>query len=194
REALLRLLAHPTIASKNWVWRQYDHTVRAGTVVLPGSDAAVFLIREAEKIVAATTDCNALYCALDPRNGARIAIAEAARNLTCSGATPLAVTDNLNFGNPHNPENFWQLVECVEGLAEGCRAFDTPVTGGNVSLYNQSPAGAIDPTPTVGMVGVIEKPEYVTTQFFKNEGDEIILLGEPLDAEDKLLGLGGSSY
>src|SRR5260221_1497204 len=120
RAALLALLAHPTIASKNWVFRQYDHMVRAGTAVLPGSDAAVFIIREANKIVAATSDCNALYCSLDPRNGARIAIAEAARNLACAGATPLAVTDNLNFGNPHNPANFWQLVECVESLAEGC--------------------------------------------------------------------------
>jgi phosphoribosylformylglycinamidine synthase subunit PurL len=177
RAALLQLLAHPSIASKNWVYRQYDHMVRAGTMVLPGSDAAVFLIREANKIVAATSDCNAIYCALDPREGARIAIAEAARNLTCSGAQPLAVTDNLNFGNPHNPENFWQLRECVEGLAEGCREFSTPVTGGNVSLYNQSPAGAIDPTPTVGMVGLITDERHVTTQYFKGAGDVVLLVG-----------------
>ncbi|MEQ1859694.1 MAG: phosphoribosylformylglycinamidine synthase subunit PurL [Chthoniobacteraceae bacterium] len=186
--ALPALLAHPTIASKQWVWRQYDHMVRAGTCALPGSDAAVFLIREANKIVAATSDCNALYCALEPRNGARIAIAEAARNLTCSGAVPLAVTDNLNFGNPHNPENFWQLAECVDGLAEGCRAFDTPVTGGNVSLYNQSPAGAIDPTPTVGMVGLIESEHHITTSHFKDAGDAIILVGEIGD------GLGASHF
>ena len=178
RAALLALLAHPSIASKHWVYRQYDHMVRAGAMVLPGSDAAVFLIREADKIVAATSDCNSLYCSLEPRNGARIAIAEAARNLTCSGAVPLAVTDNLNFGNPHHPENFWQLVECVEGLAEGCRAFNTPVTGGNVSLYNQSPAGAIDPTPTVGMVGLIEDVRHVTTSHFQKEGDAIILVGD----------------
>ncbi|MGB8167084.1 MAG: phosphoribosylformylglycinamidine synthase subunit PurL [Chthoniobacteraceae bacterium] len=178
RAALLTLLAHPTIASKNWVWRQYDHMVRAGTAVLPGSDAAVFIIREAGKIVAATSDCNSLYCALEPKNGARIAIAEAARNLACSGASPIAVTDNLNFGNPHNPENFWQLVECVDGLAEGCRAFNTPVTGGNVSLYNQSPAGAIDPTPTVGMVGLIEDEKHITSSHFKTVGDVIILVGE----------------
>ncbi len=176
--ALLKLLAHPTIASKQWVWRQYDHMVRAGTCALPGSDAAVFLIREANKIVAATSDCNALYCSLEPRNGARIAVAEAARNLTCSGAVPLAVTDNLNFGNPHNPENFWQLAECVDGLAEGCREFGTPVTGGNVSLYNQSPAGAIDPTPTVGMVGLIESDTHISTSHFKDAGDAIILVGE----------------
>ncbi len=187
-EALLKLLAHPSVASKNWVYRQYDHMVRAGTMVLPGSDAAVFLIREANKIVAATSDCNALYCSLEPREGARIAVAEAARNLTCSGAVPLAVTDNLNFGNPHNPESFWQLRECVEGLAEGCRAFNTPVTGGNVSLYNQSPAGAIDPTPTVGMVGLIADERHVTTQAFKQAGDVIILVGD-LGAE-----LGASHY
>ncbi len=177
-ESLLALLAHPSIASKNWVWRQYDHTVRAGTLVAPGSDAAVFLIRETGKILAATTDCNALYCALDPREGARIAVAEAARNLTCSGAVPLAVTDNLNFGNPHKPENFWQLRECVEGLAEGCRAFHTPVTGGNVSLYNESPAGAIDPTPTVGMVGLIADERHITTAHFKQAGDVIVLVGD----------------
>ncbi len=177
RSALVQLLGHPSIASKNWVYRQYDHMVRAGTVVLPGSDAAVFLIREAGKIVAATSDCNGLYCALEPRRGARIAIAEAARNLACSGATPLAVTDNLNFGNPHKPENFWQLVECVDGLSEGCRAFGVPVTGGNVSLYNQSPAGAIDPTPTVGMVGLIANERHVMTSHFKDAGDIIILIG-----------------
>jgi phosphoribosylformylglycinamidine synthase II len=177
RDALLKLLAHPTIASKNWVYRQYDHMVRAGTMVLPGSDAAVFLIREANKIVAATTDCNALYCAIEPREGARIAIAEAARNLTCAGAKPLAVTDNLNFGNPHKPENFWQLRECVEGLAEGCREFNTPVTGGNVSLYNENPNGSIDPTPTVGMVGLIDDARHVTSSFFRDAGDAIILVG-----------------
>ncbi len=176
--AMLALLAHPSIASKQWVWRQYDHMVRVGCAVLPGSDAAVFIIREANKIVAATSDCNSLYCLQDPREGARIAVAEAARNLACSGARPLAVTDNLNFGNPHNPENFWQLRECVEGLAEACRAFDTPVTGGNVSLYNQSPAGPIDPTPTVGMVGIIDDAAHITTQAFKAAGDIIILAGD----------------
>src|SRR5881227_2980378 len=176
-EALRRLLREPTIASKNWVYRQYDHTVRTGTVVKPGSDAAVFYIREANKILAATTDCNSLYCALDPREGGKIAVAEAARNLTCSGARPLAVTDNLNFGNPYKPENFWQLREAVEGIAEGCRAFGTPVIGGNVSLYNESPAGVVDPTPTVAMVGLIDDEKQITTQWFKNKGDAIILIG-----------------
>lgn len=185
---LLRLLADPTIASKQWVYRQYDHMVRIGGTVLPGSDAAVFIVREANKILAATSDCNSTYCALDPREGARVTVAEAARNLACSGAIPLAVTDNLNFGNPHKPENFWQLRECVEGLAEGCRAFNTPVTGGNVSLYNESPLGAVDPTPTVGMVGLIEDPSHVTTSFFKQEGDAIVLLGDLGDE------MGGSHY
>ena len=189
--ALLALLAHPTIASKNWVWRQYDHTVRAGSVVAPGSDAAVFLVREAgDRLLAATSDCNGIFCRLDPREGARHAVAESARNLTCSGAVPLAVTDNLNFGNPYRPENFWYLRECVEGLAEACREFDTPVTGGNVSLYNESPAGVVDPTPTVGMVGLIEDPAHVTTQSFKAPGDVILLVGEPGGTDD----LGGSHY
>ena len=183
-----QLLCDPTIASKNWVYRQYDHTVRTGTMVKPGSDAAVFFVRYANKILAATSDCNSLYCALDPREGAKIAVAEAARNLTCSGAKPLAATDNLNFGNPYKPENFWQLREAVEGAAEACRAFGTPVTGGNVSLYNESPAGVVDPTPTIGMVGLIEKEEHITTQWFKTEGDVILLAG------DVGTGLGGSRY
>src|SRR2546422_9153336 len=187
-EALRQLLRDPTIASKNWVYRQYDHTVRTGTIVKPGSDAAVFFVRYANKILAATTDCNSLYCSLHPRTGGKIAVAEAARNLTCSGARPLAVTDNLNFGNPYKPENFWQLREAVEGIAEACRAFGTPVAGGNVSLYNENPAGVVDPTPTIGMVGLIEKEEHITTQWFKDAGDEIILVGEIGDE------LGGSRF
>src|SRR5947207_2573493 len=174
---LRTLLRDPTIASKNWVYRQYDHTVRAGAVVKPGSDAGVFFVRHANKILAATTDCNSLYCRLDPRHGARIAVAEAARNLTCSGARPLAVTDNLNFGNPYKPENFWQLHEAVEGMGEACRAFGTPITGGNVSLYNESQAGVIDPTPTIGMVGLIDDESHITTQWFKQPGDVILLVG-----------------
>ena len=154
-------------------------------MVKPGSDAAVFYIREANKILAATTDCNSLYCALDPREGGRIAVAEAARNLTCSGARPLAVTDNLNFGNPYKPENFWQLREAVEGMAEACRAFGTPVIGGNVSLYNESPAGVVDPTPTVAMVGLIDDEKHITTQWFKNKGDAIILIGGTRSAASK---------
>ena len=187
-EALGQLLRDPTIASKNWVYRQYDHTVRTGTLVKPGSDATVFFVRYANKILAATTDCNSLYCALDPREGGKIAVAEAARNLTCSGARPLAVTNCLNFGNPYKPQNFWQLREAVEGVAEACRAFGTPVTGGNVSLYNESPAGVVDPTPTIGMVGLIDDEKHITTQWFKEAGDAIILVGEIQN------GLGGSRY
>ena len=210
---LKKLLAWPSIASKNWVYRQYDHQVRDGSVVLPGSDAAVIRIKAdslpvmsaelaaktngqvvPDKFVAMAVDCNATYVYLDPYEGGKITVAEAARNLACSGAVPLGSTDNLNFGNPHNPEIFWQLQESVRGLAEGCRAFNAPVTGGNVSLYNQNPNGPIDPTPTVAMVGVIEKPEHITTQWFKDAGDVIVLLGDAVDAADPLLGLGGSAH
>jgi phosphoribosylformylglycinamidine synthase len=186
--SLRDLLRDPTIASKNWVYRQYDHMVRTGTVIRPGSDAAVFHVRYANKFLAATSDCNSLYCALDPREGAKIAVAEAARNLTCSGARPLAVTDNLNFGNPYKPENFWQLREAVEGAAEACSVFGTPVTGGNVSLYNESPAGVVDPTPTIAMVGLIDDERHITTQWFKSVDDVIILVGDVGDE------LGGSRF
>jgi phosphoribosylformylglycinamidine synthase subunit PurL len=205
---LKKLLAWPSIASKNWVYRQYDHMVRDGSVVCPGSDAAVIRIKSdslpdadsgteksvAEKLVAMTVDCNGAYVYLDPYEGGKAAVTEACRNLACSGAVPLGVTDNLNFGNPLKPELFWQLKESVRGLAEACRAFNAPVTGGNCSLYNQSPSGPIDPTPTVAVVGLVEKLEYVTTQWFKDEGDAIILLGEIADVKDPLLGLGGSAY
>jgi phosphoribosylformylglycinamidine synthase len=201
QKALRQLLRDPTIASKNWVYRQYDHTVRTGTLVKPGSDAAVFFVRYANKILAATTDCNSTYCALDPREGGKIAVAEAARNLTCSGARPLALTDCLNFGNPYKPQNFWQLREAVEGVAEACREFGTPITGGNVSLYNESPAGVVDPTPTIAMVGLIDHENHITTQCFKNEGDIIILVGTVAgigDAGDGINdpghSLGGSQY
>ena len=219
---LKKLLANHSIASKNWVYRQYDHMVRDGSVVCPGSDAAVIRIKgdslpitKAEyaaaqagdsqlstlnsqlpdKFVAFTCDCNGAYVYLDPYEGGKAAIAEACRNLACSGAVPLGATDNLNFGNPHYPEIFWQLKESVRGIAEGCRAFNAPVTGGNVSLYNQRGAlGAIDPTPTVAVVGLIEKPEHITTAWFKDAGDAIILLGAPVDTADPLHGLGGSAY
>ncbi|HTV63512.1 MAG TPA: phosphoribosylformylglycinamidine synthase subunit PurL [Verrucomicrobiae bacterium] len=202
---LKNLLAWPSIASKNWVYRQYDHMVRDGSVVCPGSDAAVLRIKAdslpdapkdnlTEKFIALTVDGNGTYVYLDPYEGGKIAVTEACRNLACSGAVPLGVTDNLNFGSPMKPELFWQLKESVHGLAEACRAFNAPVTGGNCSLYNQSPAGPIDPTPTVAVVGLIEKPEHVTTQWFKTEGDAIILLGAIADTSDPLLGLGGSAW
>ena len=198
-DTLLKLLGSPTIASKNWVYRQYDHMVQDGTVVAPGSDAAVVRINLArpdlgaagafgQKYVAFTTDCNATYCYLDPFEGGKIAVAEAARNLVCSGARPLAVTDNLNFGNPMKPEVFWQFRRCVEGISEACSVFGTPVTGGNVSFYNESPAGAIDPTPTIGMLGLIDDPKHITTQWFKGAEEVILLLGDMGDE------LGGSEY
>ena len=216
---LKKLLANHSIASKNWVYRQYDHMVRDGSIVCPGSDAAVIRIKAdslpitkaeyaakqagqpapvtapiPDKYVAFTCDCNGVYVYLDPYEGGKAAITEACRNLACSGAAPLGATDNLNFGNPHYPEIFWQLKESVRGLAEGCRAFNAPVTGGNVSLYNQRGAlGAIDPTPTVAVVGLIEKPEHITTSWFKDAGDAIILLGAPVDTADPLQGLGGSA-
>jgi len=212
-DMLKRLLAWPSIASKNWVYRQYDHQVRAGSVVLPGSDAAVIRIKTdslpvmsaelaakvgdptvSEKLIAMTVDCNGGYVYLDPYEGAKAAVAEACRNLACSGALPLGATDNLNMPSPLKPELFWQIKESVRGLAEGCKAFNAPVTGGNCSLYNQSPAGPIDPTPTISVVGLIEKLEHVTTQWFKEEGDAIILLGEAVDQADPIFGLGGSAY
>jgi phosphoribosylformylglycinamidine synthase II len=178
---LPRLLACPDLASKHWIYRQYDHMVQVGTVTPPGSDAAVIRIPTGEnawKYLAASVDCNAHYVAAEPKLGALIAVAECARNLAMTGAEPLALTDNLNFGNPHNPENFYQLQQAVDGLAEGCRAFDIPVTGGNVSLYNQSPAGPIDPTPTVGIVGLIREAKHITPSHFQGEGDVILLVGE----------------
>lgn len=212
-EDLKKLLAWPSIASKNWVYRQYDHQVRDGSVVLPGSDAAVIRIKGdslpvmnqelaakvgdatvPDKFIAMTVDCNGGYVYLDPYEGAKAAVAEACRNLACSGAIPLGATDNLNMPSPLKPELFWQISESVRGLAEGCQAFNAPVTGGNCSLYNQNPNGPIDPTPTISVVGLIEKPEHITTQWFKDEGDAIILLGEPVDQADPILGLGGSAY
>jgi len=153
--------------------------VQHGTVVVPGSDAGVVRLRlgSSEKFIAISNDCNGRYCYLNPRRGATIAMVECLRNLVCSGATPLAMTDNLNFGNPYKPENFYQLRECVSGLAETCRAFDVPVVGGNVSLYNESPEGAIDPTPTVSVVGFIEREEHITRQFVRAVDESLVLLG-----------------
>ena len=198
-DVLVKLLGSPSIASKNWVYRQYDTMVQHGTVVAPGSDAAVVRINlsrpdlgasgeKGEKYIAFTTDCNATYCFLDPLEGGKIAVAEAVRNLVCSGARPLAVTDNLNFGNPMKLEVFWQFRRCIEGICEACNVFHTPVTGGNVSFYNESPAGAIDPTPTIGMLGLIDDPKHITTQWFKGAGDAVLLIGEIGDE------LGGSEY
>ncbi|ASS67018.1 MULTISPECIES: phosphoribosylformylglycinamidine synthase subunit PurL [unclassified Paenibacillus] len=176
--ALEKVLASPTVASKEWVYKQYDHMVRTSTAVPPGSDAAVVTIPGTRKALAMTTDCNGRYVYLDPEVGGAIAVAEAARNIVCSGAEPLAITDNLNFGNPEKPEVFWQLEKSADGMSEACRVLETPVIGGNVSLYNENAKGAIYPTPVIGMVGLVEDLSHITTQEFKNAGDAIILLGE----------------
>ncbi len=187
---LLKLLASPSIASKRWVYDQYDSMVQTQTTVLPGAaDAAVLRLRDSGgKGLALTTDCNPRYCYLDPYLGAQIAVAEAARNLSCVGATPLAVTDCLNFASPEKPEGFWQFQQAVAGLADACEAFGTPVISGNVSFYNETPDGAIHPTPTVGMVGLLPDADKRVTQGFQNAGDAIYLLGSGQPS------LGGSEY
>jgi len=189
-EALGKLLAHPTIASKRWVWQQYDHMVMSGCTVEPGSDAGVVRLSIAgiDKYLAIANDCNNRFCYLDPYKGAQIAFAECMRNLACSGARALAVTDNLNFANPNKPEAYHMLKECVKGLADACSFFDVPVVGGNVSLYNEHGQGAIDPTPVVSMVGLIDDASQVTRSFVAQAGETVLLLGG-LPYE-----LGGSYY
>jgi phosphoribosylformylglycinamidine synthase len=177
-EALLSLVGSANIASRRWIYEQYDTTVRTGTAIRPGGDAGVVRIRGTRKAVAATTDCNGRYVYLNPRRGAMIAVAEAARNLVCVGANPTAVTNNLNFGNPLKPPIYFQFREAVVGMAEACRLFETPITGGNVSFYNETDGRAIYPTPVIGMVGVVENVDDLTTRDFKAEGDTILLLGE----------------
>ena len=188
--ALLGLLQHPTIASKRWVWKQYDHMVMSGCKVEPGSDAGVVKLSIAgiNKFLAIANDCNNRFCYLDPYAGAQIAFAECMRNLACSGARALAVTDNLNFGNPNKPEAYYMLKHCVTGLADACSYFDVPVVGGNVSLYNEHGDGAIDPTPVVSMVGLIDHADRVTRSAVQKAGMELLLLGG-LPHE-----LGGSYY
>ena len=185
---LLRLLGSPNLASRAWIYDQYDTTVRTNSVIQPGGDAGVLRVRGTTKGIAAKTDCNARYVYLNPRRGAQIAVAEAARNVVCTGARPRAITNNLNFGNPLKPEVYYQMREAVLGMAEACTAFETPVTGGNVSLYNESPTGAIYPTPTIGMVGVIEDVAKHVQSGFRDPFDAIVLLGRNTDE------LGGSEY
>jgi phosphoribosylformylglycinamidine synthase len=186
--ALERLLAAPNIASKRWVFEQYDSTVRSSTVLGPGGDAGVFRVPDTTFGVAVTVDCNARLVGLDPYEGGKATVAEAARNIACTGARPLGITDCLNFGNPQRPEVFFQFKEACRGIADACRAFETPVTGGNVSLYNESPMGAIDPTPTVGMVGLLADITTKVPSHFQHAGDEILILGITQGA------LGGSAY
>ncbi|MDP4163552.1 MAG: AIR synthase related protein, partial [Bacillota bacterium] len=177
RETLVQLLSQPTIASKEWVYNQYDYMVRTSTVVAPGSDAAVVRIRGTRKALAMTTDCNSRYLYLDPEMGGKIAVAEAARNIVCSGGEPLAITDCLNFGNPEKPEIFWQLEKAADGISEACRVLSAPVIGGNVSLYNETNGTAVYPTPVIGMVGLIKDLDHITTQVFKTPGDLIYMIG-----------------
>jgi phosphoribosylformylglycinamidine synthase len=174
---LLNLLSDPNIASKRWVYEQYDHMVQTNTAVYPGGDAAVLRIKGKPWGIAATTDCNGKYCYLDPYTGAQIAVAEAARNLVVTGAEPAAVTDCLNFGNPEKPDRFFQFKSCVEGIADACRFFEIPVVSGNVSFYNESPKGAIYPTPTIGMIGIVKDIEKRCSAPFKDNGDIMVMLG-----------------
>ena len=187
-EVLVKLLASPNIASKRKVYGQYDHMVGIGTTVEPGSDAAVIRIRDTKKAVAASTDCNGRYCYLDPYEGAKAAVAESARNVACSGAKPIAITNCLNFGNPYKPEVYYGFAECIRGMKDACLAFSTPVTGGNVSFYNENPSAAIYPTPVIGMLGLMQDFQKATTQYFKNARDEVYLLGDISKT------LGGSEY
>jgi phosphoribosylformylglycinamidine synthase II len=187
-DVFLRLLASPTVADKEWVFRQYDHMVQVNTVLLPGADAAVLRIKGSKKGLAMTLDCNSLYVRLDPRAGAEIAVAEACRNLACVGARPIGVTNCLNFGNPEKPEVMWQFEQVIDGLAEGCRAFGIPVTGGNVSFYNDTEGVSIHPTPVLGIVGIIDDVRKAVSPGFKGPGDVVLLIGE--NAEE----LGGSEY
>jgi len=187
-KVLLQLLSSPNIASKKAVYEQYDHMVQVNTSIYPGGDAAVIRVKGKKWGIAATTDCNSLYCFLNPYKGAQIAVAEACRNLVVTGADPAAVTDCLNFGNPEKPDRYYYFKRSVEGIADICRAWELPVVSGNVSFYNESPSGAIFPTPAIGMIGILPDVERRCTADFKNNGDIIILLG--LNKEE----LGGSEY
>ncbi|HYX82388.1 MAG TPA: phosphoribosylformylglycinamidine synthase subunit PurL, partial [Gemmatimonadales bacterium] len=177
-EALLRLLDAPSVASKRWVFEQYDSTVQAGTVIAPGGDAGVLRVRGESFGIAVKTDCNNRYVRLDPYEGGKAAVAEAARNVACTGAQPLGITNCLNFGSPERPEVFYQFQEAARGIADACGVLDTPVTGGNVSFYNESPNGAVDPTPIIGMIGVLPRVERAVPSFARAPGDVVFVLGE----------------
>jgi phosphoribosylformylglycinamidine synthase len=186
--ALFALLGSPAIGSKHWVYRQYDHMVRTNTINMPGMGAGVVRIKDTDRALAMSVDGNGRYCYLDPRRGAMLAVAEAARNVACAGARPLAATNCLNFGNPERPSIMWQFAQAVEGIGEACRALDTPITGGNVSLYNETDGKAIYPTPVIGVVGLLEHADRVVSRSFKAAGDAIVLLGDGRGE------LGGSEY
>ncbi|HMF58620.1 MAG TPA: AIR synthase related protein, partial [Pyrinomonadaceae bacterium] len=180
-EVLLRLLSSTNIASKEWVFRQYDHMVRTNTVVLPGADAAVLRIKETRRALAMCLDGNGRYCAVNPREGAKLIVAEAARNVVCVGARPVAITNCLNFASPERPEVMWSFSEVIDGMSEACRAFSTPVVSGNVSFYNETEGRGIHPTPVIGMVGIVEDVRRVIQHGFKVEGDMIAMLGPTRD-------------
>ena len=187
-EALPHLLDLPSIASKRWVYEQYDSTVQANTILGPGGDAGVLRVDQEAFGLAVTLDCNARFVALDPYEGGKAVVAEAARNVACTGAVPLGITDCLNFGSPEKPEVFFQFTEACRGISDACRAFDIPVTGGNVSFYNESPSGAIDPTPVVGLVGLLDRVDQRIPSHFAAPGDGIVIFGRTRGA------LGGSAY
>ena len=187
-DALLTLLDSPSVASKKWVFEQYDSTVQASTVIAPGGDAGVLRVRHEDFGIAVKTDCNSRYVRLDPYEGGKATVAEAARNVACTGARPLGITDCLNFGSPERPEIFYQFREACRGIADACRALGTPVTGGNVSFYNESPSGAVDPTPVVGMIGLLGRADRAVASHARSPGDVVFVLGETR-AE-----LGGSAY
>src|SRR5437660_3207181 len=176
-ETLLRLLSSPNLSSKEWVYRQYDHMVRTNTVVLPGADAAVVRIKETRKALAIALDGNGRYCAIDPREGAKLIVAEAARNVVCVGAQPIAITNCLNFASPERPEVMWSFSEVIDGIAEACKAFNTPVVSGNVSFYNETEGRGVLPTPVIGMLGLVDDVKRVVQTGFKNPGDFIAMLG-----------------
>src|SRR6187402_751259 len=178
RQVLRRLLASPGIASKRWVYRQYDHMVRTNTINLPGFGAGVVRIKGTDRALAMSVDGNGRYCYLDPYRGAMLAVAEAARNVACSGARPLAATNCLNFGNPERPGIMWQFARAVEGIGEACRALGVPITGGNVSLYNETDGRAIYPTAVIGVVGLLDHADRVVTRSFKASGEIVALLGD----------------
>jgi phosphoribosylformylglycinamidine synthase II len=189
-DVLFKLISSPTIANKGWIYHQYDHMVRTNTAIFPGSDAAVLRVRKTRKGLAFSTDCNGRYCYLNPRQGAIIAVSESARNVVASGARPVAITNCLNFGNPYKPEMYWCFYEAAMGMGKACRKFETPVTGGNVSFYNEDQIGgrAVYPTPTIGMMGILDDIDHRTTSHFKDQGDAIILIGQTRNE------LGGSEY
>jgi phosphoribosylformylglycinamidine synthase len=187
-DAFRRLLASPTIANKRWVYRQYDHMVRTNTIVLPGMGAGVVRIKGTSRALALSVDCNGRFVYLDPFAGAQLAVAEAARNVACAGARPIGATNCLNFGNPEKPDVMWQFVRAVEGMGAACRALEIPITGGNVSLYNETDGRAVLPTPVVGVVGLIEDAQRVVGRMFQQAGDAVVLLGEGRGE------LGGSEY